>query len=128
MIYFGCNSNCRMRDFSFRFAPLPMTSGQMRFLPAVEMTGVSREKGGGGEMAASPPSHHPSYYQCHGVISTAGRNLICPLGIGNEVRNLQNYENVASKSKKLKSISKTNSAHWKQIPRRSDDGSDADTK
>ena len=26
------------------------------------------------------------------VISTAGRNLICPLVIGNKVRNLFNYE------------------------------------
>ena len=55
---------------------LPMTSGQMRFLPSVEMTGVSREKMEGGEAAASPPPHLPPYPQWHGVISTAGRNLV----------------------------------------------------
>jgi len=48
----------------------------MRFLPAVEMTDVSREKsgrcGGGGEAAAAAP---PQCHQWHGVISTAGRNL-----------------------------------------------------
>ena len=47
----------------------------MRFLPAVEMTGVSREKMEGGEAAASPPPHLLPYPQWHGVISTAGRNL-----------------------------------------------------
>ena len=59
--------------FSRFLASLPMTSGQMRFLPAVEMTDVSREKRGrcGGEAAAPPTCH-----QWHGVISTAGRNLV----------------------------------------------------
>ena len=48
----GCTS------FSIRDAfstTLPMTSGQMRFLPAVEMTVVSRENMEGGAAAASPP-------------------------------------------------------------------------
>ena len=45
----------------------------LRSLPAAEMTGVSREKGGGGEMAAKPPSHHLSYHQWHGVISNGAK-------------------------------------------------------
>jgi len=47
----------------------------MRFLPSVEMTGVSREKMEEGEAAASPPPHLPPYHQWYGVISIAGRNL-----------------------------------------------------
>ena len=68
-------------------ASLPMTSGQMRFLPAVEMTGVSREKWRGVRRRQSRRLT-PPYHQWHGVISTAGRNLICPLVIGSEARNL----------------------------------------
>jgi len=46
-----------------------MTSGQMRFLPAVEMTDVSREKrggcGGGGFAAAAATSPMPSMAWSH---------------------------------------------------------------
>ena len=41
----GCNSNCRGMDSSFCFASLPMTWWGERFLPAVEMTGVSQKNG-----------------------------------------------------------------------------------